>query len=95
MSEKIEIEINGNEKVEIRKGARLTLLAKKCKSIEFDCFKSDCGICIFSVVEGAENLSKKTSAEDDFLQAMRADDNERLACQCRATGPIKIEADSF
>ena len=95
MSEKITIEINGNETVEMRKGAKMTFLAKKTDSIEFDCYKSDCGICIFSVVEGENNLSEKTTAEDDFLKAMRADSNERLACQCRALGHLKIEADSF
>ena len=95
MDNKIEIEINGSEKVELRKGAKLSLLARKSKAIEFDCYKSDCGICVFSVVEGHDMLSEKTEPEKDFLIAMKADKNERLACQCRANGNVKISVDSF
>ena len=79
----------------MRKGAKMSILSKKTETIEYDCYKSDCGICIFSVDKGSNNLSEKTPAEKDFLEAMRADSNERLACQCQVFGDIEISVDSF
>lgn len=64
-------------------------------SLEFDCRKADCGICILRVLEGHEHLSEKTASEADFLQAMHADENERLGCQCRVFGDVVIEVDEF
>lgn len=61
--------------------------------IEFDCRKADCGICAIRVLAGAENLSPPTSREQDFLAAMRADPDERLACQVRVFGEVTIEVD--
>ena len=67
------------------------LCAKHTTPIEFDCRKADCGICIFTVLEGQQNLSPKTPAEEDFLKAMRALPNERLACQCRVLGDVTVK----
>jgi Na+-transporting NADH:ubiquinone oxidoreductase subunit NqrF len=61
--------------------------------IEFDCRKSDCGICIVRVVKGHENLSKVEEKEKDFLNAMRAEDDERLACQCRILGDVTVQVE--
>jgi ferredoxin len=43
------------------------------------------------VLEGAENLSPMKDHERDFLETMAAEDNERLACQCKVLGDVKIE----
>jgi len=43
------------------------------------------------VKEGAENLSKMEEDEKDFLETMAAEDDERLACQCRVSGDVVIE----
>lgn len=85
----------GDEEVDLKLRKGLGLMALRTKLIEYDCKKADCGICIVRVRSGAENLSPKTPAEEDFLKAMRADDNERLACQCRAFGDIAIEVEDF
>ncbi|MCX6117048.1 MAG: 2Fe-2S iron-sulfur cluster-binding protein [Proteobacteria bacterium] len=69
------------------------LCAKHKTPIEFSCREGDCGICCIRVIRGAENLSEPTKIEKDFLQAMRADPDERLACQTRILGPVEIEAD--
>ena len=50
----------------MRKGAKMSVLAKKTDTLEYDCFKSDCGICIFSVEQGHTNISDKTDAEKTF-----------------------------
>lgn len=79
----------------LRKGLGLQALSKQTDIIEFDCREADCGICICRVKSGAEHLSAKTQREDDFLRAMRADTDERLACQCRAFGDVTLEVDDF
>ncbi|MBP6218300.1 MAG: (2Fe-2S)-binding protein [Oligoflexales bacterium] len=66
------------------------LCAKHQTPIEYDCRAADCGICIFSVTKGLEFLSPKTPAEADFLRAMRAQPEERLACQTRILGDVEI-----
>lgn len=76
---------------ELRKGLGLMALQTKTDLIEYDCKKADCGICIIRVLQGADSLSEKTAAEQDFLKAMHADADERLACQCRAFGNVSIE----
>jgi ferredoxin len=58
---------------------------------DYDCLKADCGICIMKVISGAENLSEPTKPEADFLKAMHADPEERLACQCRVFGPAHFK----
>ena len=81
----------GNHVSEERYGLSLMAMAMKgSMPIEFDCKKADCGICILRVKEGHENLSAKTHDEKDFLQAMHADEHERLACQCRVFGDVHL-----
>ena len=62
MDNKIEIEINGSERLSCAR--KLTIPTRSVKAIEFDCYKSDCGICVFSVVEGRHAQRKKV--EKDF-----------------------------
>ena len=62
--------------------------------IEFGCRNADCGTCIFRVVQGMANLSPPNDKEKDFLQAMRADPDERLACQSRIMGDVEIYLDA-
>lgn len=69
------------------------ICANPDSKIEFDCRNADCGICAFKVVAGAEFLSPIGDAEKDFLAAMKADPDERLACQVRAFGDITILVD--
>lgn len=81
--------------IALRHGLGLQALEKQCDWLEFDCRKADCGICIVHVKQGAENLSSPTVAEADFLKAMHAAPDERLACQCRAFGPVTLEIDEY
>ena len=78
----------------VRRGLGIQAVCAKSETgIEFDCRAADCGICVVKVISGAENLSPKTVTEADFLQAMKADEDERLACQIRVMGPAEIETD--
>ena len=76
---------------QLRKGLNLQALTEQTDWLEFDCRKADCGICILKVRDGADFLSPPTAAEAYFLRAMRADSDERLACQCRVFGPVSLE----
>lgn len=79
---------------EVRRGLGFQALSAQYPTpIQYDCRKADCGICIFRVIEGAENLSPPTPHEADFLVAMRADPDERFACQCRIMGDVTVQVD--
>jgi ferredoxin len=74
----------------LRHGSGLSALVAQKSVIEFDCLKADCGICIVRVLEGEQSLSAVEIAERDFLTAMKADPDERLACQCRVRGDVTL-----
>ena len=52
--------------------------------------KGKCTTCKFVVVEGAENISASSEAEQKYLETDRLKKNERLACQCSAIDDISI-----
>lgn len=60
-------------------------------SILFGCRDGACGACMVRVLEGADHISKMGDDEKDFLETMAAEANERLACQCKVYGDVKIE----
>ncbi len=60
-------------------------------SILFGCRDGACGACMIKVTKGAENLSPMGEDEKDFLETMAAEENERLACQCKVRGDVEIE----
>lgn len=60
-------------------------------SILFGCRDGACGACMVKVLAGAENLSPMQDDERDFLETMGAEDNERLACQCKVFGDVRLE----
>ena len=60
-------------------------------SILFGCRDGACGACMIKVKEGMQNLSKMEDDERDFLETMAAEEDERLACQCRVLGDVVVE----
>ena len=50
--------------------------------LPFGCNDGNCGTCMSTIVEGAENLSDKTEKEEDY----DLDDGMRLPCQCKING---------
>jgi len=93
----IGIAINGERRCyRLRRGLGLQALhAQQTTPIEFDCRRADCGICIVQVRSGQENLSPPTANEADFLKAMRADADERLACQVRLLGDAEFSLETY
>lgn len=47
-----------------------------------------CGTCIVEIVEGMENLSPRTDAENRKLR--KKPDNYRLACQTLVNGSVSV-----
>lgn len=47
-----------------------------------------CGTCAVEIVEGIENLSPRTDAENKLLK--KKPENYRLACQTLVNGPVSI-----
>jgi len=60
-------------------------------SILFGCRDGACGACMVRVLEGQEHLSPMQDDEKDFLETMAAEPDERLACQCKVYGDVKLE----
>ncbi len=60
-------------------------------SILFGCRDGACGACMIRVKEGMANLSPMENDERDFLETMAAEEDERLACQCKVRGDVVIE----
>ncbi|MDP1995257.1 MAG: 2Fe-2S iron-sulfur cluster-binding protein [Ignavibacteria bacterium] len=58
--------------------------------IKFGCRQGTCGTCVFTVLAGAENLSRKTKEEIETLKKLKLDVNQRLACQCAVMGDVVI-----
>jgi adenylate cyclase len=50
-----------------------------------------CGTCLVTVVEGAEQLSEKGAAEIRVLRALKANPDQRLACQTWAKGDVTVK----
>ncbi|WP_243314966.1 2Fe-2S iron-sulfur cluster-binding protein [Geothrix paludis] len=50
-----------------------------------------CGTCLVTVVEGAEHLSEKGTAETRVLEVLKAGPDQRLACQAWARGDVSVK----
>ena len=59
--------------------------------LPFSCKNGVCGTCLCRVKEGTENLNLKTEQEEITLDTLGADNEQRLACQCKVLGDIKID----
>ena len=58
----------------------------------FGCRSASCATCLIEVVQGLENLSPMTDAEDALLSIVAEDNPQaRLACQCKINGPISVK----
>ncbi|MFW7379706.1 MAG: 2Fe-2S iron-sulfur cluster-binding protein [Oligoflexus sp.] len=60
-------------------------------SILFGCRDGACGACMVRVLDGSDHLSPMKDDEKDFLETMAAEPDERLACQCKVYGDVKLE----
>jgi len=81
-----------NKTIDVVDGyAMIDMCEEHPTSILFGCRDGACGACIIRVLDGAEHLTSMRDEERDFLETMAAEPNERLACQCKVLGDVKIE----
>lgn len=59
--------------------------------ITFGCGSGSCGTCRVRVTEGLEHCSEPESEEKEFLRALQAPPDHRLACQVCVNGDVEIE----
>lgn len=50
-----------------------------------------CGTCLVRVIEGEEFLNSRNEWEQEMAESRGYSENERLACQCHCTGPVKVQ----
>ncbi|NGX58050.1 MAG: Ferredoxin-1 [Chlamydiae bacterium] len=89
---KIEFE-NENITVEIRDGSEFTELFDKNPDLplKFGCRRGCCGVCAVEVVEGEDNLTKKSDQESETLLKKGLVGDYRLCCQCAINGAVTIK----
>ncbi len=76
---KIKIE-NTEDVIDLPDGSSLAECLEEA-GVPFACTEGVCGTCVIEIKEGAENLSKPTQEEEDFLGSDC--EEERLGCQCK------------
>jgi ferredoxin len=59
--------------------------------ITFGCRSGSCGTCRIRILAGLEHCSAMAAEERDFLQALDAPPDHRLACQVRVEGDMDLE----
>lgn len=89
--------VRENQEVVVADGANLRLKALetgvdlyKLKGKLMNCGgHGQCGTCIVEIVEGMENLSPRTAAENRKLRKQL--ESYRLACQTLVHGPVSVK----
>jgi ferredoxin len=88
--------LNEDKEVVVAEGANLRFKALENK-IDLYTFTGklmncggygQCGTCVVEVVEGQQNLSPRTAAEERKLK--KWPENCRLACQATVNGPVSV-----
>ena len=78
--------------VEAPSESRLQEIVDACGAdISFGCRNGSCGTCRVRIVHGLESCSQPSAEERDFLAALHAPPDHRLACQLTLAGPVDIE----
>ena len=89
------VSFKGKSKGEVQLERELSLLAIATKG-EVDLHHrcgghARCGTCIVTIESGIENLSEPLSAEKRILAILKAQPNQRLACQAWAQGDLSCQ----
>ena len=78
--------------VQAPKGTPLQAIADAAGAdITFGCRSGSCGTCRIRVLKGLQHCSAPTPEERDFLLALDAPEEHRLACQVRVDGDLELE----
>jgi ferredoxin len=84
--------IPDGKEVECKTNDNLMDVANKADlTIPFGCTDGLCGTCIITVKKGTNNLTGKTEQEKETLELFEAEENQRLACQCKVLGDVELD----
>lgn len=82
--------------VEAPAGTPLQDLADRSGAdLTFGCRTGSCGTCRVRILSGAEHASPMEPEERDFLKALGAAPDERLACRISVLGDLELERAGF
>lgn len=86
--------VHDNLTVEVSKGACIPDVVDECEAtLPFGCRMGSCGTCRCIIEEGMENLNPKTDEEEElFEQLTHVGGQERLGCQLKIYGNVKIRS---
>lgn len=59
-------------------------------SVSFGCRSGMCGTCVVTILEGAAHLPAASREEKETLEMAGARPDQRLACQLKIFGDVKI-----
>lgn len=77
--------------VEVPVGSEFLDVVEACGAdVTFGCRTGTCGTCRVRIDHGAQNLAPPGAEERDFLASMEAGPEERLGCQLRIRGDVRI-----
>lgn len=83
---------NDDLTVDVEDGANLKDIAESSgATIPFGCEQGICGTCLINVPDQS-NLSSIEENEQETLDAMGSEPDQRLACQCQVKGDVSIES---
>ena len=79
-----------NLEVDVEAGSNLKDVAEDAGAmIPFGCEQGICGTCL-STVEGSVSAIEEN--EQETLEAMGAEEGQRLACQCQVEGDVTVKS---
>lgn len=86
--------LTDNLTIEVRSGENLQEIVDRVgASLPFGCRLGSCGTCRCIIEEGIENLNPKTEAEEELFENFTSvGKNERLGCQLKILGDVKIRS---
>lgn len=86
--------VTDNLTVEVPTGAKIPdIVDTYGASLPFGCRQGSCGTCRCLVEEGMENLNPKTQEEEDLFENLTSVGlKERLGCQLKVFGDVKIKS---
>lgn len=78
--------------VQVKSGSELIEISRKHPELKmkFGCTRGQCGVCAVKVLEGKENLTKRSKEEAETLLKRGFGPEHRLACQCALNGNVTI-----
>ena len=94
METKIEVILTNSERIVLpsQNESILACLLRNNIEIDHSCGgNGTCGTCRIFVVENIENINEPNQIESEMITDRKFLENERLACQCRPIGSLKIK----